>query len=73
MGLTDGMPTGWSPGQQTGTAVPMEGACPHCSGPYTSVVHSGKCPKIAEIEYHQDGTVKRVKFHPPQPEIGKVL
>jgi hypothetical protein len=23
----------------------------------------GICPRIAEIEYYQDGTIKRVRFH----------
>ena len=33
--------------------------CQHCQG-----LHSRKCPAIAEIEYHSDGTVKRVAYFP---------
>jgi hypothetical protein len=38
------------------------GACPHCSGPYSAIFHGGPCPRIRAIEYHPDGTVKRVEF-----------
>jgi hypothetical protein len=31
--------------------------CPHCGG-----VHIGMCPRIAYIEYHPWGAVKRVEF-----------
>ena len=35
--------------------------CPHCG-----MAHSGVCPRVRAIEYHQDGvTVKRVEFHSP--------
>ena len=49
---------------QETTGVRPADACPHCSGPYSWIIHNGACPKVAEIEYHQNGTVKRVKFHP---------
>ena len=38
--------------------------CPHCG-----MGHSGMCPRIKAIEYHQDGTTKRVEYHVPQPTI----
>ncbi len=35
--------------------------------PYCAMTHFGdvKCPLVSAIEYHLDGTVKRVEFHPP--------
>lgn len=36
--------------------------CPHCG-----LVHTTTCSRIKAIEYHSDGTVKRVEFHSPQP------
>lgn len=38
--------------------------CEHCG-----FGHTGTCPRIKAIEYHQNGTVKRVEFHAPQPVI----
>jgi hypothetical protein len=44
---------------------------PTCN--YCGSWHTGICPRVAEIEYYEDGTVKRVKLHPvgipaaPQP------
>lgn len=46
------------------TALRPAGACEWCSSERSWVMHTGKCPKVAEIEYHRDGTVKRVRFHP---------
>lgn len=34
------------------------GMCPHCG-----YGHTGTCPRIKAVEYHQDGTVKRVEYH----------
>jgi len=31
---------------------------------YCGNYHSGICPRIEEIEYHQIGTIKRIKFTP---------
>ncbi len=45
----------------TTTDINMPSACPHCG-----VGHIGTCPKIRAIEYHPDGTVKRIEFHPMQ-------
>jgi hypothetical protein len=39
--------------------VTTEKNCPHCG-----MVHSGHCPRVAAIEYHADGTVKRVEYRP---------
>lgn len=35
--------------------------CPYCgiSG------HTGRCPEVKSMEYHPDGTVKRVEFFSP--------
>lgn len=43
---------------QTSDAAPR---CPYCGG----LPHTGKCPLVSAIEYHPDGTVKRVEFHAP--------
>lgn len=32
--------------------------CPHCG-----MIHDTTCPRIKAIEYHQDGSTKRVEFH----------
>ena len=34
------------------------GACGWCSNN-----HTGQCPRVQEIEYHPNGTVKRVVLH----------
>lgn len=39
------------------TTVFDQRKCQHCQG-----LHSRKCPAVAEIEYHGDGTVKRVSY-----------
>jgi hypothetical protein len=39
------------------TSVNLEGLCRWCSG-----YHSGTCPKVKAIEYHPNGSVKRVEF-----------
>lgn len=36
--------------------------CGHCGA-----IHSGVCPRIKSIEYHPDGTMKRVEYHNPNP------
>lgn len=47
----------------------LQSACPHCGS-----LHQTTCPRISAIEYHNDGTVKRVEFHAPQPfNINTVL
>jgi hypothetical protein len=42
----------------------MDSGCPYCSNPSAGhiVIHSGICPKVKEIEYNPDGTVKRIVF-----------
>lgn len=37
-------------------------SCPHCGS-----IHTTTCPRVSAIEYHPDGTLKRVEFHSPQP------
>lgn len=39
------------------TNVKLDGLCGWCNG-----YHSGRCPKVKAIEYHPNGTVKRVEF-----------
>jgi len=36
--------------------------CPHCSGGGTQVYHQGACPKIKGIEYHPNGTIKKIEY-----------
>ncbi len=47
---------------QTITTGSVGCLCPHCG-----MGHSGTCPRIKAIEYHQDGTIKRVEFHAAAP------
>ena len=61
-GLTEVFPRTGSDGLVS-TATPGHGACPWCSGEYTNVIHSGPCPRIKAIEYHPNGTIKRVEFN----------
>jgi hypothetical protein len=46
-----------------GQALSVPGACPHCSSPFSAVIHGGPCPRIRAIEYHPSGTVKRIEYH----------
>lgn len=46
----------------SGNAARITGACPYCSSAFQAVMHGGACPKVNAIEYHQNGTVKRVEF-----------
>lgn len=34
--------------------------CKHCDGNH----YSDKCPYIKAIEYHENGTIKRIEFYP---------
>lgn len=40
----------------------MTQKCQHCG-----MIHEATCPRIRAIEYHPDGSVKRVEFHGPIP------
>ena len=40
----------------------FQNACPHCSGDFQKVFHSGKCPKIKAVEYYPNGTIKRIEY-----------
>lgn len=42
------------------SAVPLPRGCDYCGG--TNHVFTA-CPRIKVIEYHQDGSVKRVELH----------
>lgn len=46
----------------------VSGGCPYC-GPYTH--HQGICPKVEEIEYHPNGTIKKVKFKDAERRSGQ--
>lgn len=41
--------------------TPLPGACRWCG-----LVHGPRCPAVAAMEFHPDGTVKRVEFVQPQ-------
>lgn len=57
---------GWDPWMPT--VKEPEGACPHCSGPFSWVMHSGRCPWVEAIEYHPNGSIKRIEYrHNDQP------
>ena len=35
--------------------------CPYCSDQWNKVYHyGGSCPNIVEIEYHQNGAIKKI-------------
>lgn len=36
-------------------------------------IHSGKCPQVKAIQYHKDGTVKRVEFFAPNDYVAPVV
>lgn len=38
--------------------------CGYCG---STIRHPGVCPSVRAFEYHENGTIKRVEFHPPQP------
>lgn len=46
------------------TAMP---GCPYCSSQWQQIYHGGACPKVRAIEYHPNGTIKRVEFNVPAP------
>lgn len=50
------------PVRVTATTAPPPGTCRWCG-----MIHGPRCYAVAAIEYHPDGTVKRVEFVPPQP------
>ena len=40
--------------------------CEYCGG---AIRHVGMCPRIAAIEYHENGSIKRVEFVAAQPIV----
>lgn len=47
----------------SGSTVPNDQSpCGWCSGNGRTVYHQGQCPRVKSIEYHQDGTIKKVEF-----------
>jgi hypothetical protein len=48
----------------TSTLLTSPGGCPWCSSTLNIVLHGGgPCPRVKSIEYHPDGTIKRVEFN----------
>lgn len=45
------------------TIVEATPKCGYCG----CMPHQGICPMVKAIEYHENGTVKRVELHGPQP------
>lgn len=50
-------------GVNTMTLMPR--LCPWCG-----ITHGPRCPSIQAIEYHPDGSIKRVEFVKPEPIAG---
>lgn len=48
------------------TTIQTSAAPPH-GCPYCGLPHAGTCPRVKAIEYHPDGSLKRVEFHQPPP------
>jgi len=57
--ISDTLPDVFVTGSGTATDLKM---CQHCG----LLPHIGLCPKIKAIEYHQNGTIKRVEYHGPE-------
>lgn len=51
-----------------GNVVTLPAACPHCG-----MYHQATCPRVKAIEYHNDGTVKRIEFHTPEYGFPSVI
>lgn len=47
---------------------PSEMTCTHCG-----TMHATTCPRIAAIEYHENGQIKRIEFHAPAFGFGMKL
>ncbi len=45
-------------------SVDLPGKCHYCGQ-----FHTGMCDRIKSIEYYQDGTIKRIEFHPSYGQI----
>ena len=55
--------------ERTMTAIGNGGLCPHCG-----MGHGAVCPRIKAVEYHADGTIKRVEyFDPPQVALPSTM
>jgi hypothetical protein len=49
----------------------LEQPCQYCSNGCQQIYHGGKCPKVKSIEYHENGTVKKVEFFGDEkPKVG---
>lgn len=40
---------------------------------YCGCYHTGICSLVKALEYHPDGTLKRVEFHSPTQVLGNVV
>lgn len=49
------------PDEKTATSI---STCPHCGLAAHPVT---QCPRVAAVEFRQDGTIRRVEYVPPQP------
>ena len=39
--------------------------CHWCSAGGTLIYHNGPCPRVKSVEYHKNGTIKKVEFNDP--------
>ncbi len=51
-------PLGWQPVWQGPLSSVPFSACPYCGH-----WHQGMCLRVKSVEYHDNGSVKRVEFH----------
>lgn len=61
--LPEPLPPVWTvryPGVDSGTLAVTVATCAWCG-----CIHNAKCPLVKAIEYHANGTVKRVEFYDP--------
>lgn len=57
----------WVPVGAPGSSLTATPACSYCGSHHPGTI----CPRVEEIEYHNDGTVRRVKLRPPSREEKK--
>jgi len=50
---------------ETAPKLPHETTCQYCG-----MTHKGTCPRIRAIEYHDNGTIKRIEFRSPFEGFG---
>lgn len=52
----------------TSTSTANLNTCQWCG-----CIHSGKCPQVKAIEYHPNGSIKRVEFFSPGDHVAPVV